>query len=209
MTISSIKQCFSYFPTRRIRCFTAAQIIILLASILFVSNSVCADVWEDLNSHEFQENENVEEYIWKEEGSNIPDYPENAELIEVAGPPAYRNYQYLIDGKGLKVGADGVVRYSIVIRSSSGSDNVMHDGLRCITAEIKNYAYGSTNKEGKKVFIPRQQTSWKPVRSTGVDGYSKGLAENYFCDHNGVILTRHEIIQNMKYGKGNVDGLYN
>ncbi len=187
----------------------SAALIGILLSLLLVM-PLMADVWDRLPaySQEYQEND-VEDYVWKEGATNIPDYPADEDLIEVAGPPAYRNYKYLVDGKSLQVGEDSVVRFTLVIRSPNGADNVMYDGLRCSSSEIKNYAYGSTDKQGKKVFFPRSRPHWQPIRETGAMGYSKGLAVNYFCDFDGFALKRHEIIQNMKYGKGNVDGLYN
>lgn len=179
--------------------------------LLLGSSTVFADVWDKLGSHaqEYGENEGVEDYIWKEGSNQLPDYPQDNDLLEVSGPPAYRNYQYLIDGKTLSVGADGVVRYSIVIRSPSGADNVMFDGIRCTSSQIKNYAYGSTDMDGKKKFIQKQSATWKPFQSSGITGYAPILTANYFCNFEGIMLTRQEIIQNIKYGKGNVDGLYN
>ncbi|MCP3848865.1 MAG: hypothetical protein GY694_01315 [Gammaproteobacteria bacterium] len=176
-----------------------------------LTNSAFADVWDKIEAHKTEnaENEGVEDYIWKEGGSFLPPYPQDSDLLEVAGPPSYQNYQYLIDGKTLSIGDDGVVRYSLVIRSTNGSDNVMFDGLRCTNRQIKNYAYGSTDMDGNKKFIERQDASWKPFRSTGVMGYGPIFMSSYFCNFDGALLSRHEIIQNIKYGKGNVDGLYN
>ncbi|MCW8929276.1 MAG: CNP1-like family protein [Gammaproteobacteria bacterium] len=188
--------------------------ILMVSGILllsFFSTVAFADVWDKLGSHaeEYQENEGIEDYVWKETESNLPEYPQESDLLEVAGPPAYRNYQYLIDEKNLNVGKDGVVRYSLVIRSPGGADNVMFDGIHCIQNQIKNYAYGSTDMDGNKKFTLKQTTEWKSFRPSGVTAYGKIFATNYFCNHDGIVLTRHEIIQNMKYGKGPVDGLYN
>jgi len=190
-----------------ITLFIKIIIIFLLShSVLFA-----ADVWDKWDSHkqEYQENEDIEDYVWKEGSSQLPEYPQDSNLSAIMGPAAYRNYKYLIDTKTLTVGADGVVRYSIVIRSSSGSDNVMFDGLRCSTSQMINYAYGYTDMNNNKKFREKKNADWKPLRSEGVTGYSSILATDYFCDHRGVILKRHEIIQNIKYGKGPVDGLYN
>ena len=174
------------------------------------STTVFADVWDRVDgfSDDYQENEGVEDFVWKEGSNNLPDYPQNNDLLEVSGPPTYQNYQYLIDEKSLVVGQDGVVRYSIVIRSSGGSDNVLYDGLRCTTNQIKNYAYGAADMDGKKKFIQKKNAAWRNFRSTGVTAYGSILAANYFCDLNGMLLKRQEIIQNIKYGKGNVDGIY-
>jgi len=190
---------------------TPVVMLFLLIFLLSHSGAVLADVWEKWDSYnqEYQENEGVEEFVWKEGDKNMPEYPENSDLLEVSGSAAYQNYQYLIDGKNLTVGRDGVVRYSIVIRSKSGADNVMYDGIRCTANQIKHYAYGTTGMDGKKKFIPKTNAVWKPFRSSGVTAYGATLAAGYFCDHNGVALKRNVIIQNIKYGKGPVDGLYN
>ena len=186
-------------------------VLFIFAIAIEIASPVFADVWDNLPSfqEEYKMNEGVEDYVWKEGSTVLPDYPDDDDLLEVEGPPAYRSYQYLIDGKNLQVGEDGVVRYSIVIRSPSGADNVMYEGLRCNTAEVKNYAYGSTNMDGKKIFFARSKPVWKSVTSSGVTGYTDSLRRNYFCSFEGAVLTLHEIMQNIKYGKGSVDGIYN
>lgn len=189
------------------KCNLKTRMFIGLLLVGIPAAEVVADIWETLNEHEFRMNEDVEDYIWKEQGVALPEYPQDRDLLEVDGPPAYRNYQYLIDGKSLQVGADRVVRYSIVIRAPGGADNVMYEGLRC-NGQVKSYAYGSTDKQGKKVLLARQNPQWQPVRSTGVTGYSEILRVNYFCNMQDALLSRQEILQNIKYGKGEVDGLY-
>jgi len=178
---------------------------VFLGTVLLFSmtNNTFADVWDNIDAHttEYAVNEGVEGYVWKEGSSSLPAYPQDSDLLEVAGPPTHRNYQYLIDGKTLSVGEDDVVRYSIVIRSPNGADNVMFDGIHCTNRQIKNYAYGSTDMDGNKKFIERQSASWKLSPTSGVTGYAPILMSNYFCNFEGVLLSRHEIIQNIKYGK--------
>ncbi len=176
--------------------------------LLFLSAQVLADIWDTLKEEEFRENE-VEEYIWKEGSSKTPDYPKDEDLVEVSGSPAYKNYQYLIDVKTLQVGDDGIVRYSLVIRSSSVSDNVFFEGVRCTSNEIKAYAYGITDMDDKKKFIAKSDPKWRQVSSIGVTGYGPTFIANYLCGFNGKSIKRDEVIQNIKYGKGTVDGGYN
>jgi len=182
--------------------------VILVCSLLLAKSAI-ADVWDKLNSSEYQLNEGVEEYVWKEGESSLPDYPREQDLVDIAGPANYANYRYRIDTKTLTVGVDGVIRYSLLIHSSSGVDNVFYDGIRCNSNQLKNYAYGSTNKQGEKVFVAKKNTSWQAFKSRGVMAYGPVLVKNYFCNYDGALLKRHEIIQNIKYGKGEVDGLYN
>jgi hypothetical protein len=181
---------------------------VFVMQMLLPGHVVMADIWGDLQGHEYQLNDDVEEYVWQEGDSKVPDYPKESDLVAVNGPSAYSNYQYLIDVKTLNVGADDVVRYSIIIRSASGSDNAFYEGLHCSESRVKTYAFGRIDDDGKQAYIMRKRINWKAVRSSGVNGYTENLATSYFCDHNGAILKRHEIIQNIKYGKGNVDGLY-
>jgi len=176
--------------------------------LLFLSVQVWADVWDKLKEEDFREND-VEDYVWKEDGRKTPDYPKDEDLVEVSGSPAYKNYQYLIDVKTLQVGNDGVVRYSLVIRSSSGSDNAFFEGVRCTSGEMKTYAYGITDMDDKKKFIARTDPKWRIASSSGIKGYGQTFIINYLCGFNGKTIKRNEVIQNIKYGKGNVDGGYN
>jgi len=185
------------------------MMIFFLALLFLIMNTPAfADVWDKLLEEELRQND-VEEYVWKEGDSRMPDYPDNKDLVEVSGPPAYQNYQYLIDIKNLQIGIDGVVRYSLVIRSSSGSDNVLFEGIRCTKSQLKTYAYGTTDMNGKKKFIGRTNPQWRSVNSGGSNDYGSIFIANYFCDFNHGHLKRQKIIQNIKYGKGNVDGWYN
>ncbi len=185
----------------------------LIALLLLLNPAVSypKDVWDKWDSHsmEYQDNTNADEYQWQEGGNVLPPYPEQDDLVEVSAPPAYKNYQYFIDSKNLLVGDDGVVRYSIIIRSKSGADNALYEAIRCNRNTIKHYAYGSTNDAGEKVFTARSSVEWQAFQTTGVMSYGDILVKNYFCNHSGAVLKRHEIIQNLKYGKGTVDGFYN
>jgi hypothetical protein len=109
----------------------------------------------------------------------------------------------------VRAGLDGVVRYSLVIRSPSGADNAFFEGIRCTSNEIKTYAYGITDMNDKKSFFPRSDPQWQQVLSSGVKGYGPTFINSYLCGFNGKNLKLGEIIQNIKYGKGEVDGTYN
>ncbi len=175
---------------------------------LLLNTSASADVWDDLQGDEYKGNDDIEEYVWKEGDSKAAAYPKDKDLVEISGPPAYRNYQYLIDAENLSVGDDGVVRYALVIRSPSGVDNARYEGIRCMSQQIKTYAYGTMDMQGNKKFVGRSEPKWKPVSSTGATGYGSILIANYFCSFESITLKRNEVIQNIKYGKGDVDGMY-
>jgi hypothetical protein len=101
---------------------------------------------------------------WKEESVNLPPWPADSDLIEfkLDGDPS--PFRYFIDGKHLAVGSDSVVRYTLVVESSSGARNVSFEGVRCTArGEYKIYAYGVAGK------FNQVHEGWKPVSDNGDD----------------------------------------
>ncbi len=118
---------------------------------------------------------------WREGQTAIPPPPRDEELAQIEAPGASAAYEYFIDPASISLGEDGVVRYSVVVRSDRGVRNVFHEGLRCVTDEVKTYAYGS--KAGP--FRPTASASWRPVARSGARGYQYYLARVVMCDADG------------------------
>ncbi|MEW6676700.1 MAG: CNP1-like family protein [Pseudomonadota bacterium] len=111
--------------------------------------------------YEFDENAKA----WTEIQSQIPPYPKAENLVEFIVSSATSN-RFYIDYPSISVGQDGVVRYTVLIRSPAGAETVSFEGMRCETGERKLYAFGrkngdwSRNRYAKWEFIPvRQATS--------------------------------------------------
>lgn len=113
----------------------------------------------------------------EEEKLAIPPYPREENLIEVdVGRYGYP-YRVFVDAASLSVGKDRVVRYTTVLRSPSGVDNVSYEGIRCPRSQFKRYAYGSGGE-----FYPATRTDeWKRIHQTRQDLHRKLLADEYFC----------------------------
>src|SRR4051794_38379675 len=102
---------------------------------------------------------------WAEIQAQLPPYPETENLLQFDAGPASTNLHY-VDASSLSVGEDGVVRFSLVIKSPSGAMNVSYEGIRCQTAEKRTYAYG------------RKDNTWSQARtSKWVD--LENIAQNY------------------------------
>jgi len=114
--------------------------------------------------------------MWKEGGVQLPPYPQEEDLLEFWVDDPQERFRYLIDGKNLSVGADGVVRYTLVIRSPRGADNVSFEGMRCDTREFKTYAYGARGE-----FKPIKAPVWERLKKTGPYRYHLNLRQLYFC----------------------------
>ena len=74
------------------------------------------------------------------------------------------------------MGADGVVRYVLVARSSQGAENVSFEGIRCSTSEVRIYATGT--HEGTWT---RSAGPWREIAPRSVQRWHNALRDEYFC----------------------------
>jgi hypothetical protein len=73
-----------------------------------------------------------------------PAFPQRDGLIQFSGRSA-SEFRFYVDATTLAVLPKGVVRYVLVARSPSGSDNVSFESIRCPSAEYRVYAIGQSD----------------------------------------------------------------
>ncbi len=84
---------------------------------------------------------------WKEGATNLPPWPNDRDLVEFSVDDPEPRLRYYIDGKHLSIGADGAVRYTLIVESRSGVRNLSFEGLRCTPSGVfKVYAYGNNSR---------------------------------------------------------------
>jgi len=84
---------------------------------------------------------------WKEGATSLPPWPNDRDLVEFSVDDPESRFRYYIDGKHLSIGADGAVRYTLVVESRSGVRNLSFEGLRCTPSGVfKIYAYGKNGR---------------------------------------------------------------
>ena len=113
---------------------------------------------------------------WQEQDVVLPAYPRADNLIEV--PLSLRDFPFTlwIDSASLDVGEDRVVRYTGVLRSEAGAENVFYEGIRCAKKEYQRYAYGSGRE-----FQPLQRSQWRRIRPVGQDRFRMVLMDGLLC----------------------------
>jgi len=117
---------------------------------------------------------------WKEAHTALPPLPADENLIPVDAPDGAPGYDYLVDRDSISLGSDGVMRYTVVVRSGTGAVNVFHEGMRCETDQVRTYAYAS--RDGG---FRRMEDDWGPVHARGARGYQDHLFERIMCDPDG------------------------
>lgn len=129
---------------------------------------------------------------WKEREVKLPAFPKTEGLIEF--PVIGGRFRFFIDPASLAVGADGVVRYTLVARSPSGFANISYEGIRCATVSYKVFALGNDGKWAN------QETDWRRIESKSVQSWHYELRVNYFCPDRRPIETVAEGLDALRSG---------
>ena len=85
-----------------------------------------------------------------------------------------------VDARNISRGRNGVMRYTVVVRTPGGASNTFHEGLRCETDEVRTYAF-ATRGEFSRV----ADEAWSELASRGPRAYQDYLANVIMCDRYG------------------------
>jgi hypothetical protein len=82
------------------------------------------------------------------------------------------------------------MRYTVFVKSGTGAINIFREGIRCLTGEVRTYAYVSGGDDGFR----RLDSDWKLLAARGVRGYQDYLYESIMCDRNGYTWAEEDVI---------------
>jgi hypothetical protein len=137
---------------------------------------------------------------WKEIEAKIPSYPKDGNLVAFDAGPA-TPHRFFIDIPSISIGPDGVVRYSLVVKTAGGATNVTYEGIRCETREQKYYAVGQRDGNWTRARNPQ----WRRIEPKEVNRQHNVLYKDFLCNGgtNGGIPAPsvRQIVQELKYGK--------
>ena len=132
---------------------------------------------------------------WVEQLTQLPAYPDVRNLMAFDAGAVTSN-QYLVDTTSIKIGEDGVIRFSLVVKSSAGALNVSYEGIRCATSERKLYALGRDDK----TWAQPRVSEWQKLDFVRQFYAQRELAKNIFCPHRQIVSNSEEAIQALKAG---------
>jgi len=141
--------------------------------------------------NDYQEPEQV-----GEQALTLPAFPDNADLIEFYAGPRASNH-FFVDPKSLSAGTDGIVRFTLVIKTSGGATNINYEGIRCASREVRVYAAGNANG----TWAVNHLTSWRPIENELINGYHAALNRDLFCPLGNPIRSAAEGLNALRRGK--------
>jgi len=104
--------------------------------------------------------------------------------------------QFFLDSKSVSVGSDGVVRYTVVIRSPSGARNVNYEGIRCDTYEWRLYAGLDADHSGWDRTVAND---FSRIENGALNAYHAALYQDYFCANKIPIANANTIVENVQF----------
>ena len=128
---------------------------------------------------------------WTEDKVALPPYPKGDNLVKF-DVPAARDFSFFIDPASL---SDGIVRYTLVARSTSGAKNVSFEGIHCASDEYKVYATGRSNGTWL-----RHETPWRDIGSDRVQYWHNELSREYLCPSGRPVANAKDALSVMRRG---------
>jgi hypothetical protein len=113
---------------------------------------------------------------WKEIQAQLPPPPKPENLARVRTGSA-TSHQFFVDTASISVGADGVTRFTVVVKTTGGATNVTFEGMRCETREQKLYAIGHSDK----TWVRARDTKWQRVVLKDLTPHHYTLYHDFFC----------------------------
>lgn len=136
-----------------------------------------------------------EEKSWVEIEAQLPPYPKEENLLPLFVSAATDN-KFFVDAASISVSEDGVVRYTLIVKSSAGAVNVSFEGIRCASRERKLYAFG--RKEG--AWSRARFAKWEPIRYQDRNRQHHVLYDDFFCPNDIIVKDPQQAVDLLKRG---------
>lgn len=122
---------------------------------------------------------------WEAQKPLMPPAPKSADLVPFyVGPTPFA---YFVDRSSVKLGEDGVLRYTLVARSGLGATNVSYEGIRCATYSRRAYAFGVADGS----WTQARNSQWIPMDRLAADPQTV-LANDFFCPDQGPVRSTED-----------------
>lgn len=115
--------------------------------------------------------------VWKEAEVPAPPAFSSGKLLPL-NMPHYVTLTFGIDPATLAISADGIVRYVVVARSTSGAITAMYEGISCVKGEVKTYARANNTGAWSAVSNPQ----WRDLNDNQPSKHALVFARQGACD---------------------------
>lgn len=137
----------------------------------------------------------ADEKPWSELEAHLPPAPKPENFLPFFVSAGTDN-RFYIDAPSIAPGEDGVVRYTLIVKSSSGAVNISYEGMRCGSAEVKRYAFGRANGGWGQA----HNAKWTPIGYKDINRHHHMLYDDFLCPRGFPVKNREDAINALKAG---------
>jgi len=143
----------------------------------------------------FPGDDDAEKKEFIEREVKLPPFPKDGSLLQF-DPSAANSNRFFVDADSISIDDDGTVRYTLVVKTPGGGENVSYEAIRCDTTEQKAYAFGRRDGTWSNARAP----VWRKIRYQDVNRQHGVLYAHYFCPDGAPIASVKDAINRFKYG---------
>lgn len=126
----------------------------------------------------------------------LPAFPKQENLIEFYAGELTSNLFY-IDPLSLHVDKEGIVRYTMVVKTSGGATNISFEGIRCDTRQFRLFAIGRSDG----IWSRARTSEWREIENKVVNRHHAALNRDYLCPGGSMIADAAEGIKALRRGR--------
>lgn len=165
------------------------KILLLLLLYPFSAFAISDSAWTKFD-FEFDQ-----EKPWVELQSQLPAYPKEENYLPFFVSATAVN-QFFVDARSISIGEDGVVRYTLIVKSPYGAVNVSFEGVRCGSGELKLYAFGRSDGTWSRA----RTASWESIEYKDINRHHHMLHDDFLCVGHTPVRSVEEIVKKLKAG---------
>jgi len=143
----------------------------------------------------FPGDDDAEKKEFIEREVKLPPFPKDGSLLQF-DPSAANSNRFFVDADSISIDDDGTVRYTLVVKTPGGGENVSYEAMRCETTELKAFAFGRRDGTWSNARAP----VWRKIRYKDVNRQYGVLYAHYFCPDGAPIASVKDAINRFKYG---------
>ena len=107
----------------------------------------------------------------------LPPYPRRGDLVALDGALFEGGARVFLDPASLSQPRPAVVRYTMLLVSAGGVENLLYESVHCGNDEWRTLAFGTAAEEFQLVARPR----WRSLRAGGSTAVRRTIARAYVC----------------------------
>ncbi len=92
--------------------------------------------------------------------------------------PSYVTLKIGVDPETIAVGADGVVRYVVIMQNASGSTHAAYEGILCAVGDVKTYARWGASQN----WVPVSEPRWRSMTDNLLSRHAFAISKQGGCD---------------------------